>query len=218
MSARKDCRITRIDTFIVGARWTNWVFAHVHTDDGISGVGEGSLEWQAEAVVTAIRTLASRVAIGQSAFQIEKIWQEMFRNEFARGGPVVNAAIGAIEMACWDIVGKALGRPVYDLLGGRLYERLPAYANAWYGAGASLDEVGEAAREVARKGYRGLKLDPFGDSGRDPDRKRLNAAIEMVETVREAVGPEVEILIDAHGRLSPGTAIDIAKDFERLGV
>lgn len=215
---RKDCRITRVDTYVVAARWTNWVFAHVHTDDGISGVGEGSLEWQAPAVEAAIKTLAARVAIGQSAFQIEKLWQQMFRDEFARGGPVVNSAIGAIEMACWDIVGKALDRPVYDLLGGRLYDRLPAYANAWYGAGADLPDVAAAARAVAEKGYRGLKLDPFGDGARDPDRKRLNAAVRMVETVRDAVGPEVEILIDAHGRLSPGTAIDVAKDFERLGV
>jgi galactonate dehydratase len=214
MPERKDCRITRIDTYVVGARWCNWVFAHVHTDDGISGVGEGTCEWQATAVEAAIRTLGNRVAVGQSAFQIEKLVLEMFRNEFARGGPILNSAMAAIEIACWDIVGKALGRPVYDLLGGRLYERLPAYANAWYGAGASLAEVAKAAGEVAARGYRGLKLDPFGSSGRDPDRKAIRSAVEMVAAVREAVGPDVEVLIDAHGRLSPGSAIAIARAME----
>lgn len=215
--ARKDCRITGIDVHVVGARWCNWVFAHVHTDDGISGVGEGSCEWQPQAVAAAIEALARRVAIGESAFRTEHLFQAMFRNEFARGGPILNSAIGAIEMACWDIVGKALDRPVHELLGGRLNARIPAYANAWYGAGATLAEVGEAARAVAAKGYRGLKLDPF-TCGREPTRPELNAAVAMVEAVRDAVGPEVEILIDAHGRLSVGAAIDVARDFERLGV
>jgi len=119
-AGRKDCRVERIDTYIVDAKWRNFVFAHVHTDDGISGIGEGSCEWQPTMVAAGIETLAKRVVVGQSAFQIEKLWQEMFRNEFARGSPLLNSAIGAIEQALWDIVGKALDRPVYDLLGGRL--------------------------------------------------------------------------------------------------
>ena len=214
MSQRRDCRITRIDTYLVGAKWTNWVFAHVFTDDGIQGVGEGTCEFQPRAVEAAIHQLAQRVAVGQSAFNIERLWQDMFRNEFARGGPILNSAIGAIEMALWDIVGKALDRPIYDLLGGRVRDRLSAYANAWYGAGAGLREIGQAAAEVARKGYRGLKLDPFADAGRDPDAKLVRAAVEMVACVREAVGADVDVLIDCHGRFSPGSAIAIARELE----
>ncbi len=217
-TSRKDCRITRIDTYVVGARWCNWVIAHIFTDDGIEGVGEGSCEFQPQAVVAVIEQLARRVVIGQSAFQIEKLWQEMFRNEFARGGPIINSGIGAIEIAMWDIIGQALGRPIYDLLGGRIYERLPAYANAWYGAGASRQEIAAAAREVARKGYRGLKFDPFADAGRDPPAKAIRAAIDLVAAVRDAVGPDIDVLIDAHGRFSPGAAIRIARDLERLDV
>jgi galactonate dehydratase len=216
MSA-KDCRITGIDVHIVGARWCNWVFAHVHTDDGIDGVGEGSCEWQPQAVAAAIHALARRHAIGVSAFRTEHLVQRMSRDEFARGGPILNSAIAAIEMACWDIVGKALGRPVHDLLGGRLTDRVPAYANAWYGAGATVAEVGAAARAVAAKGYRGLKLDPF-TCGREPTRREIHAAVAMVESVRDAVGPEVEVLIDAHGRLSVGAAVDVARHLERLDV
>jgi galactonate dehydratase len=138
----------------------------------------------------------------------------MFRNEFARGGPILNSAIAAIEFACWDIIGKALGRPVYDLLGGRLRDRLPSYANAWYKAGEDVNGMAAAAGEVARKGYRGLKLDPFNDCARDPDRRAINKAVELVLAVRDAVGPEVEVLIDAHGRFSPATAIAIAQAME----
>jgi galactonate dehydratase len=214
MSDRPDCRITRIETHLVGTRWCNWVFVQVFTDDGITGVGEGTCEWQATAVEAAIHTLAERHVIGQSAFAIERLWQAMFRNEFARGGPILNSAIGALEIAMWDIVGKALDRPIHELLGGRVRERLPAYANAWYGAGAGAKEIAAAARAVKDKGYRGLKFDPFESSGRDPDYALIHQAVERVAAVRDAVGPEMEILIDCHGRFSPGSAIAIAQELE----
>jgi len=216
--SRRDCRITRIDTYVVDARWCNWVFAHVFTDDGICGIGEGTCEFQPKAVEAVIQQLGRRVVIGQSAFQIEKMWQEMFRNEFARGGPILNAGIAAIEIALWDIIGKSLDRPVYDLLGGRLYDRLPAYANAWYGAGADRDAIAAAAKAAADKGYRGLKFDPFGHAGRDPDARTIAGAIDLLAAVRDAVGPHVDLLIDAHGRFSPGAAVEIAALLERHSV
>src|ERR687891_222283 len=89
MSERRDCRISRVETHLVGTRWCNWVFARVLTDDGITGVGEGTCEWQAKAVEAAIHQLAERHLIGQSAFAIERLWQGVFRNEFARGGAVL---------------------------------------------------------------------------------------------------------------------------------
>jgi galactonate dehydratase len=210
----EDCRVTRVDTYLVGTRWCNWVFAQVHTDDGIKGIGEGTCEWQAKAVEAAIHQLAERHVIGHSAFAIERLWQVMFRNEFARGGPILNSAIGALEMALWDILGKAVGRPVHALLGGRVHERLPAYANAWYGAGASAAEIAAAAAKVRERGYRGLKLDPFESSGRDPEHALVRQAVERVAAVRDAVGPEMEVLIDCHGRFSPGSAIAIAREME----
>ena len=194
-------------------RWRNCVFAHVETDDGISGIGEGSFEYQPQAVAAAIAQLTTRYALGRSAFDIERLLHDIMRNEFARG-PIVNSAAAAIEMAMWDIVGKALDRPVHDLLGGRVHERLPAYANAWYGAGATPSEIAEAARAVAARGYRGLKFDPFEDAGRDPDRASIRRAVAVVEAVRDAVGPDVDVLIDAHGRFSPGSAIAIAQAME----
>jgi galactonate dehydratase len=210
---RKACRITKVTPYVVGMRWRNCVFAVVETDDGIAGVGEGSLEYQPRAVEAAIRQLADRYAIGRSAFAIEKLWHDILRNEFARG-PIINSAAAALEMAMWDIVGKALNRPVYDLLGGRVHDFLPAYANAWYGTGATPLEIGRAAAAAAERGYRGLKFDPFEDAGRDPDHKSIARAVEIVAAVRESVGPDIDLMIDAHGRFSPGTAIAIARELE----
>src|SRR5208283_2423983 len=112
--APRDCRISSVTVHVVGMRWRNCVFAHVQTDDGISGVGEGSLEYQPQAVAAAIRQIADRYAIGRSAFGIEKLWHDLLRNEFMRS-PIINSAAAALEMAMWDIVGKALGCPVFNL-------------------------------------------------------------------------------------------------------
>lgn len=212
-ATRRACRITKVTAYVVGMRWRNCVFAHVETDDGIAGVGEGSLEYQPQAVAAAIDQLAHRYVIGSSAFSIERLFNDMLRNEFMRG-PIINSAIAAIEMAMWDIVGKALDRPVYDLLGGRMYDRLPAYANAWYGQAKTPAEMEKAAAAVAKKGYRGLKFDPFGDSGRDPAASEIRKAVDLVAAVRQGVGPDVEVLIDAHGRFSVGAAVDVCQKLE----
>ena len=98
-AGRRDCRVTSVQTFVVGMRWRNCVFVRIETDDGITGVGEGTLEFQPLAVQAAIGQLASRYVIGQSAFAIERLWLEMYRNEFARASAIINSAIGAIEMA-----------------------------------------------------------------------------------------------------------------------
>lgn len=210
---RKKCRVSKVETFLCSRRWNTYVFVKVHTDDGLTGIGESTLEWQPKAVESAIHHLTQRYLLGTSAFDIERSWLRMFRNEFARGGPVVNSAIGGIEMALWDIVGKALDRPVYDLLGGRVHDRLPAYANAWYGTGADAAAIGQAAKAVADKGYRGLKFDPF-EGGRDPDQRSIRNAIDQVAAVRDAIGPDVEIMLDCHGRFSVGTAIAIGRALE----
>src|SRR6476469_9109325 len=207
---QRACLITKVTTYVVGARWRNFVFAHVETDDGISGIGEGSLEYQPKAVEAAIQQLTARHAIGRSAFATEKLWHDILRNEFMHS-PIINSAAAALEMAMLDIAGKALGRPIHDLLGGKVHEILPAYAHAWYGAGKTARELGAAA---AARGYRGLKFDPFEDAGRDPDKASIRKAVEIVEAVRAAVGPDVDLMIDAHGRVRPGSAIAMARDLE----
>jgi galactonate dehydratase len=216
-ATRRACRIVRVTSYVVGMRWRNCVFAHVETDDGICGVGEGSLEYQPQAVAAAIDQLAHRYAIGASAFSIERMCTDIQRNEFMHG-PILNSAVAAIETAMWDIVGKALDRPIYDLLGGRMHERLPAYANAWYGQASTPAEMEKAAAAVAAKGYRGLKFDPFGDGGRDPAAVDIRKALDLVAAVRQGVGTDVDMLIDAHGRFSVGAAIDVCRKLEPFGL
>ncbi|MEP7239356.1 MAG: mandelate racemase/muconate lactonizing enzyme family protein [Devosia sp.] len=211
-------KITRLEIFLVGHEWNNLVFTRLHTDTGLSGVGEGTMQWQAKTVATAIDHMANRYVLGASPFEVERLVQAMYRNEYARGGPVLNSAIAAIEFALWDICGKALGQPVHNLLGGRVHERIPAYANGWHDAEHGEGDLAGAAGRVAAAGYRGLKFDPFWGLGRDPDRAEVRRGMDDVVAVRSAVGPDVQVFVDGHGRFSVGAASAIAHQLAEAGV
>jgi galactonate dehydratase len=132
------------------------------------------------------------------------------REDFAQINEVAMTVLALIEIACWDIVGKALNQPVYRLLGGAVRDRVKAYANGWYTVERTPEEFHAAARRVTARGYRALKFDPFGAGVYELDRAEKNRAVALVEAVRDAVGPEVEILIEMHARFNPATAIEIA--------
>jgi galactonate dehydratase len=210
-------KVTRVETFLVGHEWNNLVITRVHTDTGLSGLGEGTMQWQALTVATAIDQMVARYVLGASPFDIERLVQAMYRNEYARGGPVLNSAIAAIEFALWDICGKALGQPVHNLLGGLVHRKIPAYANGWFNREHAGD-VAAAALKVVAAGYRGLKFDPFWSLGRDPDLADLRRGIGEVEAVCAAVGPDVKVMVDAHGRFSVGTASRLAHQLADYGV
>ena len=203
-------KVARVETFLVGHGWNNLVLARVHTDTGLSGLGEGTMQWQARTVASAIGHMADRYVLGASPFEVERLVQAMYRNEFARGGPVLNSAMAAIEFALWDICGKALGQPAFNLLGGRVHAEVPAYANGWYDPEAGAGASAAAARKVAAAGYGGLKFDPFWGLGRDPDPIALRRGMDDVAAVRAAVGPDVQLFVDGHGRFSVGTASQLA--------
>ena len=211
-------KVTRVEVFLVGHEWNNLVLTRVHTDTGLSGLGEGTMQWQAKTVAAAIDHMTSRYVLGASPFDIERLVQAMYRNEYARGGPVLNSAIAAIEFALWDICGKALGQPVHNLLGGCVHREVPAYANGWYDPEKSADEVAAAVRGVVAAGYRGLKFDPFWGLGRDPDPADLRRGMDDVATVRAAAGRDVQVFVDGHGRFSVGTASMLAHQLAEAGV
>ena len=128
----KRLKISEIATHFVNVGSTrNWVLVKVVTDEGIHGWGEASVEGKEKTVAQAIDDLA-RQLVGRDPFQIEQLWQEMYRNAFWVGGPILNSAISGVEQALWDIKGKALGVPVWQLLGGRVHDRVRAYANGWF--------------------------------------------------------------------------------------
>ena len=124
-------RITAIDTYIAGNPWKNWVFAKVSTDEGIHGVGEGTVNCFGKTVEAAIHELKPLV-IGMDPFQVETISQRLIRDVYTDGAQIHMCAVAAIEIALWDIIGKACNQPIYNLWGGRCHEKLRAYANGWY--------------------------------------------------------------------------------------
>jgi galactonate dehydratase len=209
-------RITRATTYIVGNPWKNWLFVRLDTDQpGLYGVGEGSLNGFARTVEAAVHELAHFYE-GMDPFQVETIYQRMARDCYSEGGQIHMNAVAAVEIACWDMIGKELGRPIYDLLGGRYHESLPAYANGWYQGPREVESFAEKAKEVAGRGYRALKFDPFGSAWRimTPEDRRLS--VDIIGAVRDAVGPDVQIMIEGHRRFSVHEAITIATEIEQF--
>ena len=126
------------------------------------------------------------------------------------------SGIAVVEMACWDIFGKAVGKPVYQLLGGAVRDTIKAYANGWYTVERTPEEFHAAAQRAIARGYRAVKFDPFGAGFYEMERAEKRKVITLVEAVRDAVGPDAEILIEMHGRFNPATAIEMARELERF--
>ncbi len=202
-------KITAIDTYIAGNPWKNWLFAKVSTDEGLYGIGEGTLNYFTRTVETAIHELKPMV-IGLDPFQVERISQRLTRDPYSEGAQIHMCAVAAIEIACWDIVGKACGQPIYNLWGGQTSERLRAYANGWYRGPRTPESFGAKAKEVAGRGYTALKFDPFGDAWRTLSRYEFDLSLDIIRAVRDAVGPKVDILIEGHCRFNVATAVELA--------
>jgi len=209
-------KITQLETFVAGAAWRNLMFIRLQTDEGISGCAEATAHNKTAATLAYFREAAERYVIGTDPFDIEDRFARMFRQDYSFGGAVQSTVISAVEIACWDIMGKALGQPVWRLLGGRCRDRVPAYANGWYTVERDPAQFAEAARAVVRKGYPAIKFDPFGAGGLELSRQERMLTISLVEAVRDAVGPEVEMFIEAHGRMNPSTSVAMARALERF--
>jgi galactonate dehydratase len=209
-------KIAEVQPFVMGTAWRNLTIVKVRTDEGLEGVGEVRMVNHTRALLGYLAHAIPTHVLGTDPFAIEDLVQRMLRNDYERAGATVMSGISAIEIACWDIIGKALGQPVYRLLGGAVRERIKAYANGWYTVERSPEEFHAAAQRVVGRGYLALKLDPFGAGSYEltpPERRR---AIALVEAVRDAVGPDAELLIEMHGRFTPATAISVARDLERF--
>ena len=208
-------KITGIRTVAVGAGWRNYVFVLVETDIGLTGVGEASLGGQTNAVIGAVKDLEP-LLLGADPFRIEHIWQQAFRHAFWRGGVTFLSALAGIEVALWDIKGKALGVPIHTMLGGLARTRVRAYANG--PRGDTPEEIARSASELVDRGYAALKFAPFDATPILAGRAVIDAAIAKVAAVREAVGPTIDLMIDGHGRLSPPVARRAAEALEPYGV
>ncbi len=209
-------KISAIKPLVVGTPWRNLTFVIVETDEGLRGLGEVRMVNHTDALLGYLQEASKHHILGSDPFKIEDLVQRMFRKDFARASEIMMSAIAVIEMACWDIVGQALGVPIYQLLGGAVRERIPAYANGWYTVERTPEEFAAAAQRVVARGYRALKFDPFGAGWYELDRKERLHAMHLTEAVRNAVGPETDIFIEMHGRFNPVTAIAIIQELARF--
>lgn len=208
-------KITDVKTFVVDCFRTNWVFVKVYTDEGICGVGEGTLEYKEKALCGAVEHIKNYL-VGKDPRQIEKHYHDIYRDAYWRGGAVLMSALSAVECALWDILEKSLGVPVYQLLGGKVNDDCRIYVNGWFAGAKTPDEFAEKAKIAVMRGITAMKWDPFGKSYLQISNKDLDTALECVAKVREAVGNGVDLLIEGHGRFDVPTGIKIAKELEQF--
>lgn len=199
--------ITNIELFKVPPRW---LFLKIDTDSGISGWGEPVIEGKASTVMTAVEEFSAHL-IGKDARNIEDIWQTMYRGSFYRGGPILMSAIAGIDQALWDIKGKALGVPVYELLGGSVRDKMKVYG--WIG-GDKPAQVIEGAKSRIANGFRAVKMNACAEMEWIDSPKKINDAVKLIYSVREAIGFEVGLGIDFHGRVHRGMAKAFMKELE----
>ena len=198
-------RITDIRIFPVA----QFVYIKIYTDEGLDGLGEASLSGRSLSVVEALKAIKP-LLIGQDATRIEFIWQDIFRGTFWRGGPVLQSALAGIDIALWDLAGKKLGVPTYRLLGGAARERVLLYRHV------RCDNIGNMvnhAESLVKEGYKVLRMSPFdafsSDSGSFDAVRALRGSVEYIAALRETVGLDIQIIFEAHTRLTPPQAIQL---------
>src|SRR5689334_17113756 len=223
--------VRTVNIYLVTTGNLHPVVVELVTDEGIAGIGEAAIAYGLGGTAAAgmVKDLAARCIVGRDPSRIEALWSEMYDHSFwaKGGGAIVFAGIGAIEQALWDIKGKVLGVPVHEMLGGRVRDSVRVYANGWYGAARTPEQFAEAAQRPLRDGYTALKFYPLATpdggglrhvSARSIDRAQANLAFEKVKTLRAAVGPDVELMLDLSGGLTTAETIRLCRRFEELDI
>ena len=213
-------KITGVETFVVGTFHKNarrhWLLLKLLTDEGLYGLGDASLHAYDAEIESIVRQWVDRYLVGQDPLHHERHWTRLYQDTPARGGPLGSTALSGLDIALWDLKGKALGRPVYELLGGPIREELRVYANGWYTNPGTPEQNAAEAREVVARGFDAMKFDPFGQHNYytiSPREAQL--AEDRVAAVREAVGPEVDILVEVHAKFNVPTAVHLGQRLER---
>jgi galactonate dehydratase len=199
-------KIVDMRTFAVGNPWKNWLFIKLYTDEGIEGLGEATPGLYTKPVEAALQEI-KYLCLGEDPREIGLLMDKLQKLLFLPEDAAITHALSGINIACWDIVGKIHQTPLFRLLGGKSRERLRAYANGWYQGPREPSLWAEKAKEVVDQGYTALKFDPFGTAYKFWDRQEEKKSLAIIAAIREAVGEEVEILIEGHDRFSTTTAI-----------
>lgn len=204
-------KITDLQTYVVGNPWKNWVFVKLETDEGISGLGEATAGLSTKPSVGDVEELRRHV-IGEDPRHPERLWYKMHKSRYFG----TSKGMSAIEQACWDILGKSLGVPCWQLFGGKHHQHLRVYANGWYQGPRTPEDFAERAAAMAGKGYTALKFDPFGGAYKQIGKESEAVAIDIVRAVRDAVGPNVDLLIEFHDRFTVSTAIRVGRKLDEF--
>lgn len=202
-------KIGKLEIFKVPPRW---LFLKMTTDDGLEGWGEPVVEGKADTVKAAVEEMES-LLIGKDPRNIEDIWQSLYRGGFYRGGPILMSAIAGIDQALWDIRGKSLGVPVYELLGGPVRDKMKVYS--WIGGDRPANVVADALSRM-EAGYLAVKMNACGEMEWIDSPKKIRDAVDTIHSVREAIGYEKGLGIDFHGRIHKGMAKMFMKELEYL--
>ena len=203
-------KITNVSYFLTTELGSPALFIQIETDSGITGYGEATIHFFSQAVAGMIEDLRPYL-IGENPERIEYLWQSCFRRLFMRGGPVTGAAISGIDMALWDILGKSLGVPVYQLLGGLAREKVRLYGHV---TGDTAQEIAEQAKERVARGITAIRfrgLHAYDRAGRHDHQLAVDQQVEFTAAIREAVGDDADILIECHGRYDPEWVIQLAE-------
>ena len=165
-------------------------------------------------LVACIKELADRYVVGSDPFEVERLAWHIQWAEYGRAGEIAQSTLSAFDVACWDLIGQSLSVPIWKLLGGRFRDRVPAYANGWYQGERDPDTFSELAGSVVAAGYDALKVDVFGKAAIQLSASEQRRAIGLAQAVREAIGPDRELMIEMHGRFAPDVAVRVAHALE----
>ena len=201
-------KITDIETYSVSAGWKNWLFIKVNTDEGLYGIGEATINGFIKTTEAAVHELKHFV-IGQDPHRVNAIAQTII-STIQDAGHIHRLVMAAVEVACWDILGKSLGVPIYQLLGGKHRDSILGYANGWYRAERTPEAFLKAAEAAVDKGFHALKLDPFGQAQGFIAESELQKTYDILKAIRQRFGPEFKILIDVHCRFTPTESLRVA--------
>ena len=202
-------KITKINTYLVRPRWC---MVEILTDEGVTGWGEAVIEGKASTVSACVMEMEEYL-LGKSPLNIEDNWNMLYRAAFYRGGPIIMSAIAGIDQALWDIKGKVIGAPVYELLGGKCREKIKVYC--WVG-GDRPSDVAKAALEKKNEGFSAIKMNATEELQMVDSYEKIDAVLERVASIREACGKYFGIAIDFHGRVHKPMAKILAKKLEEF--
>ena len=210
-------KVTDLQVMRMGSEGTNnWLFVKIETDAGIHGWGEASLQYKDDALLGEFAAF-KRFLLGKNPFEIERIWTSLYRRVTWSGGAVTTSAISAIDLALWDIKGKALDVPVYELLGGKSHDKIRMYANGWPRKNNTPEGIAEGVKRVVDQGYEALKFYPFRGT-QVAKIERIQHGVALVEAAREAAGSQIEIGIDIRAHLNIWSARRVAQELEPYNI